>query len=86
MTDLEWREPPTLPRGPGAPSKYRPIGDQLRARPQEWAVIAHDVSRSVASQIKRHQALGPGRFEVISCGEGKRGDVYARFLGDEDGA
>lgn len=60
------------------------IGSELRARPNEWAVVTSAADPPTASaasyRIRNGQmkTLGPGRFESASRGS----KVFARYVGD----
>ena len=86
MIELNWEEPP--------PEKYRTrrdwtsIADSLRAKPNEWAVVAEDVSASTGTHIRygRLRAFAPaGAFESRVSGarssDGRADKIYARFVG-----
>lgn len=86
MIELNWEEPPA--------SQYRTrrdwnsIADSLRAKPNEWAVVAEDVSASTGTHIRygRLRAFAPaGAFESRVSGartsDGRADKIYARFVG-----
>ena len=88
MSDLEWREPPTVSSG-GKPAKIALAAIALREHPGQWALITGDSglsNRTYASYIKtaRITAWRPaGSFDAVSR---KRPDgqfdIYARYVGE----
>jgi len=83
---VTWKAPPQ-PVHKGAKSKWPQIAAQLRERPGEWALIATDVSPSVAANIKagRLRGMEAGAFDATVRANGyenRRVDVYARFVGE----
>jgi hypothetical protein len=82
---LERKTPPAQAGRP-ASAKWKEIADNLRANPEEWFVVARDVSPTTAHLIRngKLKAFAPaGYFESVSRGnKGNRaGEVYARFVG-----
>ena len=80
---LKWVEPPA---NKGPHGKWADIANELRARPNEWAVVATNVSLSYSSALRSGSASGwtRGEFEVRTVGSDVnrgRGDIYARFIG-----
>jgi len=65
--NLEWKTPPKPVRYKRGNVKWHELADQLRTRPNEWALIAHDVNPSLVTHIRqgRLQAFAPnGTFEA----------------------
>lgn len=80
---LKWVEPPT---NKGPHGKWAEIADELRARPNEWALVASQASLSYSSALRSGSAPGwtRGEFEVRTVGNDvsrTRGDIYARYIG-----
>jgi hypothetical protein len=88
-TNLEWKNPPKPVRYKRGNVKWQAIAEELRKRPNEWALIAHDVNPSLVTHIRqgRLQAFTPnGTFEASGQGRNERGyttELYARFVGEE---
>ena len=65
---------------------WKLVAAQLKQRPGEWAKIADDADRSMVTHIAtaRLSSFAPaGAFEATSRGEGKRADIYARYVGED---
>jgi hypothetical protein len=75
-------------------AKWRPVADQLRARPGQWAVIAEGAIRD-QNQLLGYIRSGSGPFaprgsfeasqrtdpDTVSL-HGRTGKVYARYVGE----
>jgi hypothetical protein len=81
MSELKGQEPPGG-RGPTSRWRYGHIAEELRARPEAWALIRDDAkTASAGTYIKK--VLGEG-FEVVTRRNSGAGfDVYARFVGTD---
>lgn len=83
MSALTWEEPPANGR-----DRWASIAAELRAHPGRWAKVAEDEWPSAAGCIKRGKfaAFRPaGSFEAAHRSVvGRKGDVYARYVGGED--
>lgn len=83
--DIKWEEPTPNGRGNKPLRDWAGIAALLRDRPGEWAVVAEDVSTSVASNIKqgRHRGFDAGEFEVTCRGvkNSRAEKIYARYVG-----
>jgi len=84
MTQIKFEEPQPNPR---KRHDWESIAAQLKARPNEWAVIAEDCYSGVAGNIKsgKYKAFRPvGRWETTSRGvdveTGKAEKIYARYV------
>jgi len=73
-TTVQWAEPPAAAAGP---AKYVAVRAQLKARPNEWAVISESPLSSRIASDMRATAVWAG-FEVIARGR----KVYARYIGE----
>lgn len=95
---LRWEDPPPsegsarAARRKPTGSKYDQIAEQLRQRPGVWAVVLES-SVGIAGGLTTHIRLGQiscftptGDFEATSRHRGDSAVVYARYVGDEDGA
>lgn len=80
---IKWEEPPM--HNARRSSKWPAIFDELRTRPREWALVQEDTTPSTVGNIKRGTYAGsnPGEFEArsVSAGDGKKSNVYARYVG-----
>ena len=86
MTDVEWKEPPTVRRGKPPITITDRQQRALKANPGEWARILRDLHKTTATAVVRRVTdLG---FEVttrVASVDGKsrkRYDIYARWPGD----
>lgn len=81
---IVWQDPPERPHG-GARRRWAPILDVLRDRPGVWALIATDVSVSIAPAITagRIGGVNRGEFEATLRGTegGRAAELYARYVG-----
>jgi hypothetical protein len=83
MADIEFMDPPGRRRRSAAP--HHEIAEALRARPGVWARVLEDVAHSTAGLISDGNLVAyrpPGSFEATSRKNGKRSDVYARYVGE----
>ena len=88
MFEMKWEEPPQQLLGRGR-TDWRAIADALKSNPNEWAVVAENVSASTGTHIRygRLKAFEPsGAFEARVSGaradsSGRASKVYARFVG-----
>jgi hypothetical protein len=86
---VEWSDPPPPTRGT---LKWRVIADELKSRPNTWALIARDVSPATATNINKGVLVAfrpPGTFESRTANRDdktNRCDIYARYVGDEAGS
>lgn len=81
MTDIKWQEPPADARRVG---KWEAVAEELRARPNEWALVHTGAAAAVRSiKTGQYRGMTPGDFEAVgrSRPDGKT-DVYARFVGE----
>lgn len=93
-SSLEWKEPPNPVRYKKSNANWHEIADMLRARPNEWALVAEDVNPSVVTHIRRGRlkAFAPeGKFDASGQGRNERGytkELYVRFISEavESGA
>jgi hypothetical protein len=88
MVELKWEEPPQQLLGRGR-TDWREIADALKSNPEQWAVVAENVSASTGTHIRygRLKAFEPaGAFEARVSGaraddSGRASKVYARYIG-----
>lgn len=88
MVELKWEEPPQQLLGRGR-NNWREIADALKSNPEQWAVVAENVSASTGTHIRygRLKAFEPaGAFEARVSGaraddSGRASKVYARYIG-----
>ena len=84
---VTWADPPLITKGRYS-TRWREVAKQLRARPNEWAMVASAAPPSTASHIRTGKlaAFSPaGHFEATA----RRGPdlpanrriVYARYVG-----
>jgi hypothetical protein len=87
---IRWEEPPPAKRyattGVGH-SSYAPLADELRGRPDQWALVMDKPGRDtgLANHIRMGQMLcfsPAGDFDACSRQIDGRTLVYARYLGD----
>jgi hypothetical protein len=89
---MEWKEPPPDGRGHGGTRRHRwrPIAEELRAHPGEWACLARAMpsGAALAARINGgHACWGPpDTFEAVTRSviqeDGRRTyDLYARYVG-----
>jgi hypothetical protein len=83
--DFVWSAPPpTVKKGRPASEKWNEIASALKSRPNEWAVVAEDVSPTTAALIRNGQlkAFSEGTWEAVSRGNvGSRAkQIYARYV------
>ena len=87
MDIVRWETPPVSKSGRAKDGRYAYIADALRANPGEWAVVAEQVTPTLAYHIKKGMVSGfapAGSFEATSrrtSNKTKRVTVYARFVG-----
>jgi hypothetical protein len=63
------------------------IFTELRANPDQWAIVAEKASPSMANQIKRgaYRSSDPGEFDAVSRSNGDGTvRIYARFIGGQN--
>jgi hypothetical protein len=79
MNDIKWQEPPADQRRERRVGKWAAIRAQLAERPNEWALVAADVSASMAVSQRRpgYEAVTRTRPEY----QRGRADIYMRFVG-----
>lgn len=82
---LEKKTPPAQPGRP-ASAKWQEVADNLRANPDEWFVVARNVSPTTSHLIRngKLKAFAPaGYFESVTRENkgNKAGEVYARYVG-----
>lgn len=87
MDEIKWEEPPK--RQGGTYGKNAQIAEQLRERPETWALVAsyaHSGSAaSIAHQVRRGtlNAYRPrGSFEAVTRTVDGEHRVYARYVGE----
>ena len=88
MVNLKWEEPPQELLGRGR-TNWKEIADALKRNPEQWAVVAENVSASTGTHIRhgRLKAFAPaGAFEARVSGarsdeSGRANKVYARYIG-----
>jgi len=88
MVEMKWEEPPQQLLGRGH-TDWRAVADALKSNPNEWAVVAENVSASTGTHIRygRLKAFEPsGAFEARVSGargdaSGRASKVYARYVG-----
>lgn len=80
---LEFKNPPTDARTSNG--EMTQVADALKANPGEWALIGRK-SPSTAAVIKNGltKAFRPaGSFDSVTRnGDGRKADIYARYIGD----
>lgn len=83
--DFRWEEPP--PRVRGGVHDWAAIAEALKARPQEWAMVAVLNNSVNAGSTARHiregnyAALASG-FDAVARTVDGEARIYARFMGD----
>lgn len=87
MTELKWEDPPANLQARNR-RDWNTIANGLRSRPNEWAVVAENVSASTGTHIRhgRLTAFAPaGAYEARVSGarseDGRASKVYARYVG-----
>lgn len=70
-----------------AKNDHTNVASELRANPGEWAVVAEDVSPTLAQLIKNGKLVAyrpAGSFESVTRGisNGRAAKVYARYVGE----
>lgn len=78
MTDLKWQDPP--PSKGGRKAKWPIVGEQLKAHPEQWALVAESVSGGASGSVKR--GLGPNFQIATRTRTDGKFDVYARYVGE----
>ncbi len=87
--NLQWKNPPPDRRGQRGDfiDRWTAVAEQLRTRPDEWALIHTDKATrtsTIVSRIKNGAApFGPpGSFEATSRrnSHANTSDVYARYI------
>jgi hypothetical protein len=91
MNEIKFGTLPTNAAGGGrGPHEHDSIATQLRSKPNEWAQISEDAHTSMAGQIRKGKipAYRPaGSFEaryVLTDRDLRRGEIRARYVGDEE--
>jgi hypothetical protein len=81
---MEWKDPPLDHWNMNGP--WLDIAAELKARPNEWALIIHydDLGRAanLASTI-RHGHNNAWRPRLTFEARSRQGDVYARYIGEQ---
>jgi hypothetical protein len=93
MLEMKWEEPPQQLLGRGQ-TNWQEIANALKSNPNEWAVVAENVSASTGTHIRygRLKAFEPsGAFEsrvrgAHSSANGRAEKIYARYVGSESSA
>ena len=88
MVDIKWEEPPKQLLGRGR-TNWSEIASALKSNPEQWAVVAENVSASTGTHIRygRLKAFEPsGAFEARVSGahssaSGRAEKIYARYVG-----
>jgi hypothetical protein len=88
MVDIKWEEPPKQLLGRGR-TNWEEIASALKSNPEQWAVVAENVSASTGTHIRygRLKAFEPsGAFEARVSGahsseNGRAEKIYARYIG-----
>lgn len=80
MTEvLAWEDPPEVKRGQ-RPSKYQPIIDSVKAKPNTWALVMENVNAASAKVFTQHGL----KITTRSMGDKSgRVNVWAMFPSDE---
>lgn len=90
MVDIKWEEPPQQLLGRGR-TNWSEIANALKGNPEQWAVVAENVSASTGTHIRygRLKAFEPsGSFEARVSGahsssSGRAEKIYARYVGSK---
>lgn len=80
MSDIIWQDPPADGRS-ARRSKHDEFRAALRGNPGRWALLGNR-SPAVAYTFRRSDLWNGFEIAVRNVKSG-RGDVYARFVGDE---
>ena len=82
--------PPSLRTNEGGRAFWQNVGEQLRERPGEWALIRTNLANSNGHQLSARinlglqQSLGDGKFEAryvtTTQMPTRRGDLYVRAI------
>lgn len=88
MTVIRWEDPPPDGRGGGPSDQWQAVADQLRANPNQWAVILEASSGTCGGWVYRirqgKSAFRPvGDYEAVTRKDGNRNILYARYVGGE---
>jgi hypothetical protein len=94
---IRWEEPPRAaaqaPRHRTRHSRLEPLAEELRGRPGEWALVFEDEAAGKANGMATHIRYGQlmcfapaGDFDAVTRKVDAVTQVYARYVGDEDGA
>lgn len=85
MTDVEFGDPPGKQR---KQYRWHEVAARLRANPGEWAKVAVNIDRSLATYVKngRLAAFRPvGAYEATTRkqdgDEGRNATLYVRYVG-----
>ena len=83
---IKWVTPPTMRSGAPVSARWAVVADMLKENPEQWAVVAENVSASTAHLIRTggYKAFLPeGAFEATTRGNsgGRAAEVYARYIG-----
>lgn len=76
MTEIKWEEPESAKSGPGRKGRYEEVTKLLKASPGKWALVAENVSHSVAGYLKVRYGLEVTAREVK---DGRAAKIYARW-------
>lgn len=71
-------------------SKYFQIAKQLKSRPGDWALVLKGARAVTPTLIKKGNLVAfkpAGSFEAVARSNGVKGkaDIYARYIGSEEG-
>lgn len=80
---ITFENPPADRRGRHG-KDWDAVADALRARPGEWALVA-TTSPSLSAEIKNGRRAAfrpPGAFESTVRKNGKKHDIYVRYVGE----
>lgn len=76
---VRWEAPPEVKRG-HRPSKYLPLIEEVKERPNEWALVMEGVNAASAKVFSQHGL----QITTRSIGDGSgRVNVWAMYVQDE---
>ena len=86
MDTVKWDNPPDTKGNRSGTKRWEAIAKELRSNPEQWAVVAENVSSATAYLIRtgKYLAFQPaGTFEATTRGNanGRAAQIYARYVG-----
>lgn len=79
---LDWQDPPTPTAGRGSGTNWTSILAELRTRPGQWALVQEGVATTNAGGLRRRFPDFEFTGRRDTGGDGRRGRIFARYIGE----